>query len=160
MPVLNKEYSISKDRDAGKSGDRVPGDRAFAVAGNDPTDFRKVWHRGKLVDIKGDTCIPSGVWLMTEAGSAYPRRWRNANRGIGRGGAITRIATGSIRMCGDEGALAKGYDGTYAWGMNRMDRNSAARHAGDDAWLWREGRYSTDPKRYGGTSLSAGGCQN
>ncbi len=90
MPVLYKEYNISKDPEQhGIGGSSSGAIAAFTVAWERPNDFRKVLSNvGSFVNIRGGYVYPERVL----ASEKKPIRvflcdGRNDNRGVGRDGA-------------------------------------------------------------------------
>jgi enterochelin esterase-like enzyme len=150
MPVLNKEYSISKDPEMrGIGGSSSGAIAAFAVAWERPNEFRKVLSNvGSFVDIKGGYVYPERVL----AGDKKPIRiflcdGRNDNRGQGRGGAYNQNRDWfyqNVRLM--KALTAKGYDVNYSWGMNLHGQKYGGAIMPDMMrWLWRDGPVSTDP---------------
>jgi enterochelin esterase-like enzyme len=150
MPVLNKEYNISKDPEMrGIGGSSSGAIAAFAVAWERPNEFRKVLSNvGSFVDIKGGYVYPERVL----ASDKKPIRiflcdGRNDNRGIGRGGAYSQNRDWfyqNVRLM--KALSAKGYDVNYSWGMNLHGQKYGGAIMPDMMrWLWRDGPVSTDP---------------
>ncbi len=150
MPVLNKEYSISKDPEMrGIGGSSSGAIAAFEVAWERPNEFRKVLSNvGSFVDIKGGYVYPERVM----ASEKKPIRvflcdGRNDNRGIGRGGAYSQNRDWfyqNVRLM--KALTAKGYDVNYSWGMNLHGQKYGGAIMPDMMrWLWRDGPVSTDP---------------
>jgi enterochelin esterase-like enzyme len=150
MPVLNKEYNISKDPEMrGIGGSSSGAIAAFAVAWERPNEFRKVLSNvGSFVDIKGGYVYPERVL----ASDKKPIRiflcdGRNDNRGQGRGGAYNQNRDWFFQNVRLMKALsAKGYDVNYSWGMNLHGQKYGGVIMPDMMrWLWRDGPVSTDP---------------
>jgi enterochelin esterase family protein len=150
MPVLNKEYNISKDPEMrGIGGSSSGAIAAFAVAWERPNEFRKVLSNvGSFVDIKGGYVYPERVL----ASDKKPIRiflcdGRNDNRGQGRGGAYNQNRDWfyqNVRLM--KALTAKGYDVNYSWGMNQHGQKYGGAIMPDMMrWLWRDGPVSTDP---------------
>jgi enterochelin esterase family protein len=150
MPVLNKEYNISKDPEMrGIGGSSSGAIAAFAVAWERPNEFRKVLSNvGSFVDIKGGYVYPERVL----ASDKKPIRiflcdGRNDNRGQGRGGAYNQNRDWfyqNVRLM--KALTAKGYDVNYSWGMNLHGQKYGGAIMPDMMrWLWRDGPVSTDP---------------
>ena len=150
MPVLNKEYNISKDPEMrGIGGSSSGAIAAFAVAWERPNEFRKVLSNvGSFVDIKGGYVYPERVM----ASEKKPIRiflcdGRNDNRGQGRGGAYNQNRDWffqNVRLM--KALTAKGYDVNYSWGMNLHGQKYGGAIMPDMMrWLWRDGPVSTDP---------------
>src|ERR1043166_7195562 len=89
MPVLYKEYNISKDPEMhGIGGSSSGAIAAFTVAWQRPNHFRKVLSNvGRFVTLRGGHVYPERV-LASEKKPirAFFQDGRNDNRGLGRGG--------------------------------------------------------------------------
>jgi enterochelin esterase-like enzyme len=149
MPVLYKEYTISKDPEQhGIGGSSSGAIAAFAVAWERPNDFRKVLSNvGSFVDIRGGYVYPERVL----AGEKKPIRiflcdGRNDNRGI-RNGVYNEKRDWFFQNVRLMKALTqKGYDVTYSWGMNLHGQKFGGAIMPEMMrWLWRDGPVSTDP---------------
>jgi enterochelin esterase-like enzyme len=151
MPVLYKEYNISKDPEMhGIGGSSSGAIAAFAVAWERPDEFRKVLSNvGSFVDLKGGYVYPERVL----ASEKKPIRiflcdGRNDNRGIGRGGVYDEKRDWfyqNVRLM--KALTQKGYDVNYAWGLNlHGQKYGGAIMPEMMRWLWRDGPVSTDPK--------------
>jgi enterochelin esterase-like enzyme len=150
MPVLYREYNISKDPDQHGIGGASSGAiAAFAVAWERPNDFRKVLSVvGSFVNIRGGYVYPERV-LATEK---KPLRvflcdGRNDNRGVGRGGTYDEKRDWFLQNVRLMKALTqKGYDVNYSWGMNLHGQKFGGAILPEMMrWLWRDGPVSTDP---------------
>ena len=102
MPVLYKEYNISKDPELhGIGGSSSGAIAAFTVAWERPNDFRKVLSNvGSFVDIRGGYVYPEKVL----ANDKKPIRvflcdGRNDHRGIGQDGVYNEKRDWFYRMC-------------------------------------------------------------
>jgi enterochelin esterase-like enzyme len=151
MPVLAKEYTISKDPEQhGIGGSSSGAIAAFAVAWERPNDFRKVLSNvGSFVNIRGGYVYPERVL----ASEKKPIRvflcdGRNDNRGIGRGGVYDEKRDWFLQNVRLMKALTqKGYDVNYTWGMNLHGQKFGGAILPEMMrWLWRDGPVSTDPK--------------
>src|SRR3984957_18627624 len=150
MPVLYKDYNISKDPEMhGIGGSSSGAIAAFAVAWERPNDFRKVLSNvGSFVDIRGGYVYPDRVL----ASEKKPIRvflcdGRNDNRGIGRGGAYDEKRDWFFQNVRLMKALTqKGYDVNYSWGMNLHGQKFGGAIMPEMMrWLWRDGPVSLDP---------------
>ena len=137
MPVLYKEYNISKDPEQhGIGGSSSGAIAAFTVAWERPNQFRKVLSNvGSFTNIRGGHEYPERVL----ASKKKPIRiflcdGRNDNRGI-RNGVYDEKWDWFLQNVRLMKALTqKGYDVNYSWGMNLARAEVWRRdHAGDDA---------------------------
>jgi enterochelin esterase family protein len=150
MPVLNKEYNISKDPQMhGIGGSSSGAIAAFTVAWERPNDFRKVLSNvGSFVNIRGGDAYPG---LVLESAKKPIRIFlcdgRNDNRGAGRGGAYDVRRDWFLQNVRLMKALTqKGYDVNYTWGMNLHGQKFGGAIMPEMMrWLWRDGPVSTDP---------------
>ena len=149
MPVLNKEYNISKDPEQrGIGGSSSGAIAAFAVAWERPNEFRKVLSNvGSFVNIRGGQVYSDRV-LETER---KPIRiflcdGRNDNRGLGRNGVYDEKRDWFFQNVKLMKALtSKGYDVNYAWGVNLHGQKFGGAIFPDMMrWLWRDAPVSTD----------------
>jgi enterochelin esterase-like enzyme len=150
MPVLNKEYNISKDPEQrGIGGSSSGAIAAFMVAWERADQFRKV------LSIVGSFVIIRGVQVYADrvlASEKKPIRvflcdGRNDNRGTGRGGNYDQTRDWfyqNVRLM--KALTQKGYDVNYAWGMNLHGQKMGGAILPEMMrWLWRDGPVSTDP---------------
>jgi len=149
MPVLYREYNISKDPEQHGIGGASSGAiAAFAVAWERPNDFRKVLSVvGSFVNLRGGYVYPERV----RAAEKKPLRvflcdGRNDNRGVGRGGTYDEKRDWFFQNVRLMKALAqKGYDVNYTWGMNLHGQKFGGAILPEMmCWLWRDGPVSTD----------------
>ncbi|HUA86457.1 MAG TPA: alpha/beta hydrolase-fold protein [Bryobacteraceae bacterium] len=149
MPVVYKEYNISKDPEQHGIGGASSGAiAAFGVAWERPDDFRKVLSIvGSFVNIRGGQVYADRV-LQSER---KPLRvflcdGRNDNRGI-RNGVYDQTRDWFFQNVRLMKALTeKGYDVNYTWGMNRHGQKMGGEILPSMMrWLWRDGPVSTDP---------------
>ena len=149
MPVLYKEYNISKDPEMhGIGGSSSGAIAAFTVAWERPNHFRKVLSNvGSFVNLRGGHVYPERVL----ASEKKPIRiflcdGRNDNRGI-RNGAYDEKRDWfyqNVRLM--KALTQKGYDVTYSWGMNLHGQKFGGAIMPEMMrWLWRDGPVSTDP---------------
>jgi enterochelin esterase family protein len=150
MPVLNKEYNISKDPEMrGIGGSSSGAIAAFTVAWERPNDFRKVLSNvGSFVDLRGGYVYPEKVL----ASDKKPIRvflcdGRNDNRGLAHDGVYNENRDWFLQNVRLMKALTqKGYEVNYAWGMNLHGQKFGGAIMPDMMrWLWRDGPVSTDP---------------
>jgi len=150
MPVLYKEYNISKDPEMhGIGGSSSGAIAAFTVAWERPNDFRKVLSNvGSFVDLRGGHVYADKVL----ASDKKPIRvflcdGRNDHRGIGRDGKYNPNRDWFLQNVRLMKALTqKGYDVNYAWGMNLHGQKFGGQIMPDMMrWLWRDAPVSTDP---------------
>ena len=151
MPVLYKEYNISRDPDQhGIGGSSSGAIAAFAVAWERPNDFRKVLSNvGSFVNLRGGDVYPERV----AGAEKKPIRvflcdGRNDNRGTYHDGPYDPRHDWFLQNVRLMKALtAKGYDVNYAWGINLHGQKMGGAILPDMMrWLWRDGVVSTDPK--------------
>jgi len=149
MPVINKEYNISKDPEqrgvAGASSGAIAG---FTVAWFRPDQFRKVLSIvGSFVDLRGGHKYADLV-ASTEK---KPLRvflvdGRNDNRGQRPGGEYNANRDWffqNVRLM--KALTAKGYDVNYTWGIGRHGQKQGGAQIPDMMrWLWRDHAISTD----------------
>jgi hypothetical protein len=151
MPVLYKEYNISKDPEQhGIGGSSSGAIAAFTVAWERPNEFRKVLSNvGSFVDLRGGYVYPERVL----ASEKKPIRvflcdGRNDHRGLGPDGAYDEKRDWFFQNVRLMKALTqKRYDVNYTWGMNLHGQKFGGAIMPDMMrWLWRDGPVSTDPK--------------
>lgn len=150
MPVLYKEYNISKDPAMhGIGGSSSGAIAAFTVAWERPNDFRKVLSNvGSFVDLRGGDVYPEKVLASeTKPIRVFLCDGRNDNRGVGRDGVYNQKRDWfyqNVRLM--KALTQKGYDVNYAWGMNLHGQKYGGAIMPDMMrWLWRDGPVSTDP---------------
>ena len=150
MPVLYKDYNISKDpAQHGIGGSSSGAIAAFTVAWERPNEFRKVLSNiGSFVNIRGGDAYPD---IVTESAKKPLRVFlcdgRNDNRGVGRAGAYDQRRDWfyqNVRLM--KALTEKGYDVNYTWGMNLHGQKFGGAILPEMMrWLWRDGPVSTDP---------------
>jgi enterochelin esterase family protein len=151
MPVLYKEYNISKDPEQHGIGGASSGAiAAFMVAWERPDDFRKVLSVvGSFVNIRGGHVYADRV-LKSERKPirVFLCDGRNDNRGMGRDGTYDETRDWfyqNVRLM--KALTQKGYDVNYSWGMNLHGQKMGGAIMPEMMrWLWRDGPVSTDPK--------------
>jgi enterochelin esterase-like enzyme len=151
MPVLYKEYNISKDPDRHGIGGASSGAiAAFTVAWERPNDFRKVLSIvGSFVNLRGGHEYAEIVRKSEKKPiRIFLQDGRNDNRGQGRGGNYDEKRdwfANNVKLM--QALTEKGYDVNYAWGMNRHGQKMGGAIFPDMMrWLWRDHGASTDPK--------------
>jgi enterochelin esterase family protein len=152
MPVLYKEYNISKDPErhgiAGASSGAIA---AFTVAWQRPNDFRKVLSIvGSFVNLGdrgGDTYADIVRQSEKKPLRVFLQDGRNDNRGTGRGGGYDPRRDWFLQNVRLMQALTeKGYDVNYTWGMNTHGQRMGGPILPEMMrWLWRDHPVSTDP---------------
>jgi enterochelin esterase-like enzyme len=151
MPVLYKDYNISKNPDhhgiAGASSGAIA---AFMVAWERPNDFRKVISIvGSFVNLRGGHVYPERV-LESEKKPirAYFQDGRNDNRGMGKGGNYDSKRDWflqNVRLV--EAMTKKGYDVNYTWGIGLHGQKQGGAILPEMMrWLWRDHGVSVDVK--------------
>jgi enterochelin esterase-like enzyme len=150
MPVLYKEYNISKDPERHGIGGASSGAiAAFTVAWERPNDFRKVLSIvGSFVNLRGGHAYTDIVRKSDRKPiRIYLQDGRNDNRGVGRGGAYDPLRDWFLQNVRLKDALVeKGYDVAYQWGIGRHGQKHGGTILPDMMrWLWRDHPVSTDP---------------
>src|SRR6202142_1598357 len=150
MPVLNKDYNISKDPEMrGIGGSSSGAIAAFTVAWQRPNEFRKVLSNvGSFVNLRGGNAYPDIVL----ANARKPIRvflcdGRNDHRGQRPGEAYNQARDWfyqNVRMM--QAFTEKGYDLDYAWGINKHGQIMGGPMLPEMMrWLWRDHEFSSDP---------------
>ena len=151
MPVLYKEYNISKDPERHGIGGASSGAiAAFTVAWQRPNDFRKVLSIvGSFVNLIAAATRIADIVRKSEKKPirVFLQDGRNDNRGAGRGGAYDQRRDWflqNVRLM--EALTEKGYDVNYTWGMNTHGQRMGGPILPEMMrWLWRDHPVSTDP---------------
>ncbi len=151
LPVLNKEYNISKDPEThaicGASSGAIC---AFTVAWNRPDQFRKVISTiGSFTNIMGGHKYPD---IIRESERKPIRIFLqdgvNDLRGMRRGGSYDPKMdwhAQNIKMV--EALKEKGYDVNYTWGIgSHSNKHGGAIMPEMLRWLWRDYPRIDDPK--------------
>jgi len=144
MPVLYKDYNISKDPEQhGIGGSSSGAIAAFMVAWERPNDFRKVLSNvGSFTNLRGGYVYPERVL----ASEKKPIRvflcdGRNDNRSADPN---RDWFYQNVRLM--KALTEKGYDVNYAWGMNLHGQKYGGAILPEMMrWLWRDAPVSTDP---------------
>jgi len=149
MPVLYKEYNISKDPEQHGIGGASSGAiAAFTVAWQRPNDFRKVLSIvGSFVNLRGGHAYADIVQKSERKPiRIFLQDGRNDNRGVGRGGNYDETRDWFLQNVRLMKALTdKGYDVNYSWGMNRHGQAMGGVILPDMMrWLWRDHPVSVD----------------
>jgi len=151
MPVLYKEYNISKDPEQHGIGGASSGAiAAFTVAWERPNEFRKVLSIvGSFTNIRGGHAYPDIV-LKSEKKPIriFLQDGRNDNRALNANGTYDDTRDWfyqNVRLM--EALTKKGYEVNYAWGMNRHGQAMGGAIMPEMMrWLWRDQPVSTDPR--------------
>jgi enterochelin esterase-like enzyme len=152
LPVLKKEYNISKDPEMrGIGGSSSGAIAAWTVAWHRPNEFRKVLSNvGSFTNIRGGHEWPD---LIAKEAKKPIRIFladgRNDNRGIRKGGEYDPKwdwFLQNVRMV--KSLTAKGYEVNYTWGVNRHGQKMLATVMPEMMrWLWRDATFvTTDPQ--------------
>jgi enterochelin esterase family protein len=149
MPVLYKEYNISKDPERHGIGGASSGAiAAFTVAWERSNDFRKVLSIvGSFVNLRGGHAYADIVAKSDRKPiRIFLQDGRNDNRGVGRSGGYDESRDWFLQNVRLMKALtSKGYDVNYAWGMNRHGQAMGGAILPEMMrWLWRDHPVSVD----------------
>jgi enterochelin esterase-like enzyme len=149
LPVLYKEYNISKDPEQHGIGGASSGAiAAFSVAWERPDRFRKVISIvGSFVNLRGGHVYPERVLASDKKPiRAFFQDGRNDNRGVGRGGNYDPKRDWflqNVRLV--EALTKKGYDVNYVWGIGLHGQKQGGAILPDMMrWLWRDHPVSVD----------------
>jgi enterochelin esterase-like enzyme len=151
MPVLYKEYNISKDPERHGIGGASSGAiAAFTVAWERPNEFRKVLSMiGSFTNLRGGHAY-ADIVRKTEKKPIriFLQDGRNDNRGIGRDGNYDDKRDWFFQNVRLMQALRdKDYDLNYQWGIGRHSQKHGGSIFPDMMrWLWRDHPASTDVK--------------
>ena len=151
MPVLYKDYNISKDPEHHGIGGASSGAiAAFTVAWERPNHFRKVLSLiGSFVNLRGGDAYADIVRKSEKKPlRIYLQDGRNDNRGTGRGGTYDERRDWfrqNVRLM--QALSEKGYDLSYSWGIGRHSQKHGGAILPDMMrWLWRDHPVSVDEK--------------
>lgn len=151
MPVLYKEFNISKDPERHGIGGASSGAiAAFTVAWERPDHFRKVLSLiGSFVNLRGGHAYADIVRKTDRKPlRIYLQDGRNDNRGTGRGGTYNQERDWffqNVRLM--QALREKGYDLNYQWGIGGHSQKHGGAILPDMMrWLWRDHPVSTDVK--------------
>ena len=149
MPVLYKDYNISKDPERhGIGGSSSGAIAAFGVAWARPDPFRKVLSNvGSFTNIRGGNVFPD----LVRNSEKKPIRvflvdGRNDNRGLLVDGNYDQTRDWFYQNVRLQRALTeKGYDVNYSWGIQRHGQKMLQTVLPEMMrWLWRDHGVSTD----------------
>ena len=151
LPVLYKEYNISKDPERHGIGGASSGAiAAFTVAWERPDHFRKVLSIvGSFTNLRGGHVYPE---IIRKSGKKPIRIFlqdgRNDNRGQGRGGVYDQTRDWFFQNVRLMTALTeKGYEVNYSWGIGRHGQKQGGAIMPEMMrWLWRDHAVSVDPQ--------------
>ena len=151
LPVLYKEYNISKDPDQHGIGGASSGAiAAFTVAWERPAQFHKVLSIvGSFTNLRGGHAYPD---LIRKAEKKPIRIFlqdgRNDNRALRDDGKYDETRDWfyqNVRMM--QALTEKGYELNYVWGIGKHGQKQGGAILPDMMrWLWRDQPVSTDPK--------------
>ena len=151
LPVLYKEYNISKDPEQHGIGGASSGAiAAFTVAWERPDHFRKVLSIvGSFTNIRGGHQYPDIVLKSDKKPiRVFLQDGRNDNRALNANGYYDETRDWflqNVRLM--EALTKKGYEVNYAWGMNRHGQAMGGAIMPEMMrWLWRDHPVSTDPR--------------
>ncbi len=157
MPVLHKEYNVSRDPEQhGIGGSSSGAIAAFTVAWERPDAFRKVLSNvGSFTNIRGGHAYAEKVLQSPKKPiRIFLCDGRNDNRGM-RGGRYDEKWDWFLQNVRLMKALTqKGYDLSYTWGINNHGQKFGGPALPEMMrWLWRDGPVSTDPNDMGERSF-------
>jgi enterochelin esterase-like enzyme len=149
MPVLYKEYNISKDPERhGIGGSSSGAIAAFTVAWERPEHFRKVLSNvGSFTNIRGGHADPDIIRKNEKKPlRVYLVDGRNDNRGVRPDGSYDPTRDWFLQNVRMQQALTeKGYEVNYAWGIQKHGQKMLRTVFPDMMrWLWRDYGVSTD----------------
>ncbi len=151
LPVLYKEYNISKDPERHGIGGASSGAiAAFTVAWERPNDFHKVLSVvGSFVNLRGGNVYPEIVRKSEKKPiRIFMQDGRNDNRGVRGQGDYDQTRDWfyqNVRLM--QALTEKGYDVNYTWGMNLHGQKMGGAIMPEMMrWLWRDHQISVDPK--------------
>jgi enterochelin esterase family protein len=149
LPVLSKEYNISKDPDQHGIGGASSGAiAAFTVAWQRPNHFRRVLSIvGSFVDLRGGHVYPDLVRKSEKKPiRIFLQDGRNDNRGMRPGGPYNENRDWFLQNVRLMKALTeKGYEVNYTWGIGRHGQKQGGAILPEMMrWLWRDQPVSVD----------------
>jgi enterochelin esterase family protein len=151
LPVLYKEYNISKDPEQHGIGGASSGAiAAFTVAWQRPDHFRKVLSIvGSYVNLRGGHVYPELIRKSEKKPiRVFLQDGRNDNRGMRRDGNYDETRDWFLQNVRLMKALTeKGYDVNYSWGIGKHGQKQGGAMVPEMMrWLWRDQAVSTDVK--------------
>ncbi len=151
MPVLNKEYNISKDPERRGIGGASSGAiAAFTVAWQRPDQFRKVLSIvGSFTNIRGGHEYADIVRKSEKKPlRVFLQDGRNDSRALGPDGKYDEKRDWfhqNVRLM--QALTDKGYEVNYTWGIGKHgQKQGGAIFPEMMRWLWRDQPVSTDPR--------------
>lgn len=149
LPVLQKEYNISRDpKRRGIGGTSSGAIAAFTVAWHYPDQFSKVLSIvGSYTNIRGGHVYPDIIRKAEKKPlRIFLNTGRNDNRGVGRNGNYNPERDWFRQNVAMKDALeSKGYDLNYIWGINTHGQRMGGPMIPEMMrWLWRDHPVSTD----------------
>jgi enterochelin esterase family protein len=149
LPVLYKEYNISKDPERhGIGGTSSGAIAAFTVAWQRPDQFRKVISIvGSFTNIRGGDAYPDIIRGSEKKPlRVFMQGGRNDNRGLRNGVYDQRRDWFHQQVRMVQALTEKGYDLNYNWGINTHGQRMGGPLLPEMMrWLWRDHPVSTDP---------------
>lgn len=149
MPVLYKEYNISKDPEQHGIGGASSGAiAAFTVAWERPNQFHKVLSIvGSFTNLRGGDAYPELIRKSEKKPiRIYLQDGRNDNRSLRADGTYDQRRDWfyqNVRMM--RALTEKGYDVNYTWGIGKHGQKQGGAILPDMMrWLWRDQTVSTD----------------
>ena len=150
LPVLYKEYNISKDPERhGIGGTSSGAIAAFTVAWQRPDQFRKVISIvGSFTNIRGGDAYPDIIRSAEKKPlRVFMQGGRNDNRGLRNGVYDQRRDWFHQQVRMVQALSEKGYDLNYNWGINTHGQRMGGPLLPEMMrWLWRDHPVSTDPR--------------
>ena len=151
LPVLYKEYNISKDPERHGIGGASSGAiAAFTVAWERPDQFRKVLSIvGSYTDLRGGNVYPEIVRKSEKKPiRIFLQDGRNDNRGVRGDGPYDQTRDWFFQNVRLMQALTdKGYEVNYVWGIGKHGQKQGGAILPEMMrWLWRDQPVSVDPK--------------
>ena len=151
LPVLYKEYNISKDPEQHGIGGASSGAiAAFTVAWERPDHFRKVLSIvGSFTNLRGGHVYPEMVRKSEKKPiRIFMQDGRNDNRALRPDGAYDQNRDWfyqNVRLM--KALTEKGYEVNYAWGIGRHGQKQGGAIMPEMMrWLWRDQPLSVDAK--------------